>query len=54
MNGSHPAPSHAPPHYIIHHNGAQEAVKVLTQQYVPLNNTFIYNGLASVGGSYRL
>lgn len=32
----------------------QEAVKVLTQQYVPLNNTFVYNGVASTGGSYQL
>jgi NEDD8-activating enzyme E1 regulatory subunit len=34
--------------------GSQEAVKVLTQQYVPLTNTFVYNGVASVGGSYCL
>lgn len=32
----------------------QEAVKILTQQYVPLNNTFVYNGIASTGGSYKL
>lgn len=44
----HPTPSKTNP------NERQEAVKVLTQQYVPLNNTFVYNGLASVGGSYRL
>lgn len=33
---------------------AQEAVKVITHQYVPLNNTYIYNGIAGVGGSYML
>ena len=33
---------------------AQEAVKVITHQYVPLNNTYIYNGIAGVGGSYSL
>ena len=33
---------------------SQEAVKVLTQQYVPVDNTFVYNGIASVGGVYRL
>ncbi|TFJ83223.1 hypothetical protein NSK_005468 [Nannochloropsis salina CCMP1776] len=34
--------------------GAQEAVKILTQQYVPVDNTFLYNGIASMGGVYRL
>jgi amyloid beta precursor protein binding protein 1 len=33
---------------------AQEAVKVITHQYVPLNNTYVYNGIAGVGGSYTL
>jgi amyloid beta precursor protein binding protein 1 len=33
---------------------AQEAVKVITHQYIPLNNTYIYNGIAGVGGSYSL
>ncbi|KAM3570614.1 hypothetical protein VYU27_007331 [Nannochloropsis oceanica] len=32
----------------------KEAVKILTQQYVPVNNTLLYNGIASVGGVYRL
>ena len=31
---------------------SQEAVKVITGQYVPLNNTYIYNGIASTGGVY--
>lgn len=31
---------------------SQEAVKIITNQYLPLNNTFIYNGIASIG--YRL
>jgi NEDD8-activating enzyme E1 regulatory subunit len=32
---------------------SQEAVKIITGQYVPLDNTYIYNGIASVGGVYR-
>ena len=32
---------------------SQEAVKIITGQYTPLNNTFIYNGIASVGGTYQ-
>jgi len=32
---------------------SQEAVKIITGQYVPLNNTFVYNGIASVGGVYK-
>jgi amyloid beta precursor protein binding protein 1 len=34
--------------------GSQEAVKVLTQQYVPVDHTFVYNGIASVGARYAL
>lgn len=33
---------------------SQEAVKVLTHQFVPLNNTYIYNGIASCGATYAL
>lgn len=33
---------------------AQEAVKIITQQYVPFNNTYIYNGIASCGAAYNL
>jgi amyloid beta precursor protein binding protein 1 len=32
---------------------SQEAVKLIAGQYVPLNNTYIYNGVASVGGVYE-
>mmetsp|Transcript_16625 Transcript_16625/g.18611 ORF Transcript_16625/g.18611 Transcript_16625/m.18611 type:complete len:643 (-) Transcript_16625:281-2209(-) len=32
---------------------SQEAVKIITKQYVPLNNTYIYNGIVSVGGVYK-
>lgn len=32
---------------------SQEAVKIITGQYVPLNNTYIYNGIASVAGVYK-
>jgi hypothetical protein len=34
--------------------GAQEAVKLLTRQYVCIDNTFVYNGVAGVGALYRL
>lgn len=33
---------------------AQEAVKIITGQYVPLDNTYVYNGIVSVGGVYRM
>jgi len=33
---------------------SQEAVKLITGQYIPLNNTFVYNGIAGVGAQYRL
>eukprot|EP00531_Pseudo-nitzschia_arenysensis_P017843 CAMPEP_0116137140 /NCGR_PEP_ID=MMETSP0329-20121206/12098_1 /TAXON_ID=697910 /ORGANISM="Pseudo-nitzschia arenysensis, Strain B593" /LENGTH=598 /DNA_ID=CAMNT_0003632053 /DNA_START=76 /DNA_END=1872 /DNA_ORIENTATION=+ len=32
---------------------SQEAVKIITGQYIPVNNTYIYNGIVSVGGVYR-
>ena len=32
---------------------SQEAVKIITGQYMPLDNTYVYNGIASVGGVYR-
>ena len=32
----------------------QEAVKIVTGQYVPIDHTYIYNGIASTGGVYRL
>ena len=34
--------------------GAQEAVKLITHQYTPLNNTYVYNGVACCGASYSL
>ncbi|KAI9338515.1 ThiF family protein [Obelidium mucronatum] len=33
---------------------SQEAIKLITGQYVPLNNTFVYNGMKSVGGTFDL
>mmetsp|Transcript_7107 Transcript_7107/g.9624 ORF Transcript_7107/g.9624 Transcript_7107/m.9624 type:complete len:618 (-) Transcript_7107:92-1945(-) len=33
---------------------SQEVVKIITGQYVPLNDTYIYNGIAGVAGVYRL
>lgn len=33
---------------------AQEVVKLVTKQYVPINNTFVFNGIAGCGGVYQL
>lgn len=33
---------------------SQEAVKLITSQYIPINSTYIYNGIASVGGVIRV
>jgi len=33
---------------------AQEAVKILTHQYVPINNSYIFNGIAGCGATYEL
>eukprot|EP00943_MAST-04B_sp_MAST-4B-sp1_P004728 g4728.t1 len=33
---------------------AQESVKLLTHQYVPLNNTYIYNGINGDGATFTL
>ena len=33
---------------------AQEAVKVITQQYQPLKNTYVYNGIAALGVQVEL
>lgn len=33
---------------------SQESAKLLTNQYVPLQNTYVFNGIASVGATYRL
>ena len=32
---------------------SQEAVKIITAQYVPFNNTYVYNGIASTGAVYK-
>ena len=32
---------------------SQEAVKIVTGQYIPLDNTYVYNGIASVNGVYK-
>ena len=32
---------------------SQEAVKLITGQYIPLNDTYVYNGIASTAGVYR-
>ncbi len=33
---------------------AQEMIKIITHQYVPLDNTHVYNGITSTGAVYRL
>lgn len=33
---------------------AQEAVKIITHQYKPLENTYVYNGIAGCGAAYSL
>ncbi|CAJ1934550.1 unnamed protein product [Cylindrotheca closterium] len=32
---------------------SQEAVKIITGQYIPLNNTYLFNGIVGVGGLYK-
>jgi len=32
---------------------SQECVKIVTEQYTPLDNTYVYNGIVSVGGVYK-
>mmetsp|Transcript_10827 Transcript_10827/g.31018 ORF Transcript_10827/g.31018 Transcript_10827/m.31018 type:complete len:531 (+) Transcript_10827:1858-3450(+) len=32
---------------------SQEAVKIITGQYIPLDNTYVFNGIVSVSGVYR-
>jgi amyloid beta precursor protein binding protein 1 len=32
---------------------SQEAVKLITGQFIPLNNTYVYNGICSVGAVYK-
>lgn len=34
--------------------GAQEAIKVITHQYVPLHHTYIYNGISGIAGTYAI
>jgi amyloid beta precursor protein binding protein 1 len=33
---------------------SQEVIKLITHQYVPLNNTFIWNGLKGVTATLQL
>jgi amyloid beta precursor protein binding protein 1 len=32
---------------------SQEVVKIITGQYVPFDNCYVFNGIASTGGVYR-
>ena len=31
---------------------SQEVIKLITRQFIPVDNTFVYNGVCSVGGCY--
>lgn len=33
---------------------SQEIVKIVTHQYIPLNNSFVFNGIASCGATLRI
>lgn len=33
---------------------AQEAIKIITHQFVPFNNTFIYNAMAQTSATFQL
>lgn len=33
---------------------AQEVIKIITKQYVPLDNTFIYNAMQSTSSSFKM
>lgn len=33
---------------------AQEIIKLITKQYIPINNTFIYNAITSETAVYKL
>lgn len=33
---------------------AQEVIKVITHQYVPINNTYIFNGITCTSETYEL
>ena len=33
---------------------SQEAIKLITRQYIPLNNTYVFNGIAGTGAVYEL
>jgi amyloid beta precursor protein binding protein 1 len=33
---------------------SQEIVKLLTKQYIPMNNTYVFNGITGVGATYSL
>jgi amyloid beta precursor protein binding protein 1 len=33
---------------------AQEAIKIITHQFVPFNNTYIYNGITATSATFQL
>jgi len=33
---------------------AQEAIKIITEQFIPVNNTFIYNGIKQTSSTFEL
>ena len=34
--------------------GAQEAIKLITSQYIPLDNTFVYDGHTGQAAAFKL
>jgi amyloid beta precursor protein binding protein 1 len=39
---------------VIGGQAAQETIKLVTQQYYPLNNTYVFNGIVAVGKFFQL
>jgi amyloid beta precursor protein binding protein 1 len=33
---------------------SQEVAKIITHKFMPINNTFIFNGICGVAGTYEL
>lgn len=33
---------------------SQEAVKLITKQYIPMNNTFVFNGINGASATHQL
>ncbi len=51
---SHPTSSYHNTASLIGGVGSQEALKLLTSQYIPLDNVFIYDGVHSITNRYKI